>query len=119
MGWAIPSAALAPARPDDGQGHALSPRGVAVVYGLFGALFVGYVVSALIVHPDGRWLSSLANWPADGLELTASGLCLARAVMYPHDRRLAAFVGSGLLAWSVGDVIWTMSTGAGLPPTPP
>ncbi len=119
MAWTIPSTALADTRAGDGQDErGLAARHSVVVYGIFGALFLGYVV-ALIAHPDGRWLSSSGDWPNDGLELAASALCLARGLFYPDSRHVATVFGVGLLAWSAGDIVSTLSSRAGgMPPAP-
>jgi len=116
----FPATALANARADDAQGErAQLARNVVLAYGLFAALFAAYVV-AIVLDVDGRWASSsIGNWPTDGFELCASGLCLARGLFDPDSRQVATLFGSGLLAWTLGDIVWTLSTRTGgTPPTP-
>jgi two-component system cell cycle response regulator len=42
------------------------------------------------------------------LELTAVALCFARSWLRTDDRAAWLFIGSGLLAWTGGDLVWTL-----------
>jgi len=91
---------------------------VVVAYWVMGLLLVGYIVM-LMLHPQGRSWSFVQNWGVDGFEVVAGGLCLARAVVGGSRRSVALILGVGLLAWALGDVIWTLETrNGGNPPTP-
>jgi len=91
---------------------------VSILYGILGALLCAYVL-ILLVHLDGRWSSFLNDWMVDGFELVAAMLCLARAVVGGPLRSAAIALGSGLLAWSIGDILWSVETlGGGNPATP-
>jgi diguanylate cyclase (GGDEF)-like protein len=59
-------------------------------------------------------------WVYDGVILASAVLCLARAVLIRRDRLSWAFLAAGLVAWSAGEIHWTLSpdsaesTGPGL-----
>ena len=60
------------------------------------------------------------SWVYDGVILASAVLCLLRAVLVRRDRVGWAFLAAGLLAWSAGEIHWTLapdsaeSTGPGL-----
>ncbi len=91
----------------------------AVGFSVLAVLFVASVVVTLVPDAGGRWWAFVNKWPMDGLEIVASGLCFARAIANRHDRLVAIFLGSGLLAWSFGDVVWTLETQGGHSPSTP
>jgi diguanylate cyclase (GGDEF)-like protein len=90
-----------------------------VGFGVLVLLLAAYVAVAFVPRPSGGWRTFLNGWPLAGFEIVASGLCFARAIVDRRDRLVALILGSGLLAWSLGDVVWTLETrGGSLPPTP-
>jgi diguanylate cyclase (GGDEF)-like protein len=48
------------------------------------------------------------TWVYDGLILAAAGLCIARAVIVPTQRGAWAVLGLGLVAWTAGDVYYSL-----------
>jgi two-component system, cell cycle response regulator len=60
------------------------------------------------------------SWVYDGVILASAALCLLRAVLVRRERLAWAFLAAGLLAWSAGEIQWTLnpdsaeSTGPGL-----
>ena len=90
----------------------------AVVYGAFG-LFLTCFVVVLVVHPQGWFWTFFVNWVIDGFEVLVAVMCLIRAVSGGTVRPVALTLGLGLLAWSFGDVVFSVQTlGGGNPPTP-
>jgi hypothetical protein len=59
-------------------------------------------------------------WVYDGVIVASAALCLLRAVLVRRNRLGWAFLAAGLLAWSAGEIHWTLSpdsaesTGPGL-----
>ena len=73
----------------------------------------------LLAHLEGEWWAFVNNWVTDGFELVVALLCIARAIFGGRLRFVALALGCGLLAWSLGDVLWSVETlGGGNPPTP-
>ena len=90
----------------------------AVVYGAFG-LFLTCFVVVLVVRPDGWFWTFFVNWVIEGFEVLVAVMCLVRAVVGGTVRPVALTLGLGLLAWSFGDVVFSVLTlGGGIPPTP-
>ncbi len=93
-------------------------RHVWAAYGVLTALLVAYL-GLLIANPGREYLTWLDGWSVDGLELIASGLCLARAATRTQGRAVPLMLGCSLLAWSLGDTVLTIeSVGGATPPTP-
>ena len=93
-------------------------RRAAAVYGMFGA-FLACFVAILVVHPQGWFWTFFVNWVIDGFEVLIAVMCLVRAAFGGTIRPVALALGLGLLAWSLGDVAFTVqSLGGGNPPTP-
>ncbi len=87
-------------------------------YALLALLLAGYLVSLLLRSDDQSW-TWLDGWMVCGIELIASGLCIAKGVVDRHGRLPALFLGFSLLSWSVGDVVLTIeSLGGATPPSP-
>ena len=102
-------------RHDDGSPMT---RGVSIAYWVLGVLLAAYVVT-LLVYPNGQGSSFLNNWVVDGFELVVALLCIARAIAGGPLRPVAIALGAGLLAWSLGDILWSIETlGGGNPSTP-
>jgi diguanylate cyclase len=98
--------------------HAPTALAIWIAYGVLGALLVAYVVM-LIVYKNGWASSFLNNWVVDGFEVVVALLCIARAFAGGPLRPVALALGAGLLAWSLGDVLWSIETlGGGNPATP-
>ena len=89
-----------------------------MAYWLLGVVLAAYVVM-LMVHPLNQWSSLVNNWVIDGFEVVAAALCIARAIAGGPLRSVAIALGGGLLAWSIGDLLWSIETlGGGNPSTP-
>ena len=85
---------------------------------LSGLVVVAYLVS-LLLRPAGSYWTWLDGWVVCGLELVASGVCLARSLVRRPGRLTALFLGLSLLAWTVGDIVLTVqSIGGAEPPSP-
>ena len=92
--------------------------GISITYGVFGAVLATYVVM-LVAFANSGPSSFLNNWAVDGFEVVVALLCVARAFAGGPLRPVAITLGAGLLAWSLGDVLWSAETvGGGNPPTP-
>ena len=92
--------------------------GISIAYWVLGVLLAAYVVM-LLVYPNGPESSLLNNWVVDGFEVVVALLCIARAIVGGPLRPVAIALGTGLLAWSLGDVLWSLETlGGGNPSTP-
>ena len=79
-------------------------------FGLLGLALVGYLL-ALVLEPGAT--TPLNSWHV-GIEIVASGLCIARGS--GRDRRSAAalLLGLACLSWTLGDVLLTLqAAGAG------
>ena len=94
------------------------PRGVVAAYAVAGALLDGYAATLLLRH-KGQFWPLLDNWFVDAFEVGVALLCLGRALVPRAGRTVALALGLGLLAWAVGDVLFTVeSQGGASPPTP-
>jgi diguanylate cyclase (GGDEF)-like protein len=75
---------------------------------------------SLLGTPADRLDDFFGAWVYDGVIVASAVLCLLRAVLVRRDRVAWAFLAAGLLAWSAGEVHWTLSpdsaesTGPGL-----
>ncbi|HEX3433351.1 MAG TPA: diguanylate cyclase [Solirubrobacteraceae bacterium] len=49
-----------------------------------------------------------SEWVYTSIELVAVGLCFARALTRHEDRAAWLLIGAGLLAWTAGDLVWTL-----------
>ena len=100
--------AIAPERTQAFDRHRESrgPGAAATVgFSVLLVLFAAYVVLALVPNPGGGWREFVNRWPLAGFEIIASGLCITRAIADREDRWVAVILGSGLLAWSLGDAV--------------
>ena len=94
------------------------PRGIAVAYAVAGVLLAAYA-STLLLRRTGQFWPVLDNWGVDAFEVSVAMLCLARALFVRPGRAVGLAMGLGLLAWSIGDVLFTIeSQGGASPPTP-
>src|SRR4051794_15780187 len=92
-------------------------RAVLAGYLLLAALVVGYLASILL-RPSGEEIRILDQGLVTVIELGASLLCLANAMVRRVDRRVSVALGRGLLVWLVGGVIWRLVAGSGVAPAP-
>ncbi len=98
----------------------LGPTEVAVwaVLALLAAAIGAYLVSLPVRGPSTYW-TWLDGWAVCAVELTASGICLSRALVRRPGKLAALFLGLSLLSWTIGDIILTVqSTGGATPPSP-
>ncbi len=89
-----------------------------IVYGTLGAVLAAYL-ALLLLDPGHQYSTLVDGWLIVAVELVASGLCLARGLLWRSGRPVALTLGAGLLAWSLGDLALTIeSLGGSTPPTP-
>jgi len=87
-------------------------------YALLLGVLVGYLVLLLVRGPHAPW-AWLDDWTIVALEFVASGLCLARGVLFPRGRANALVLGAAILSWSIGDLVLTAQTvNGGTAPSP-
>ncbi len=109
---------LLPFRHHSVPENARVPRGVAVAYAVAGTLLAAYFAS-LLLRPTGDFWPVLDNWCVDVFEVSIALLCLGRYLDKRPGRGVGLAMGLGLLAWSIGDVLFTIeSQGGASPPTP-
>jgi len=85
----------------------------------FVAVVVACYCASLLLRPDGSYWTWLDGWVVCAVELIASGVCIARALVDRPGRLAALFLGLSLLSWAVGDCILTVqSIGGATPPSP-
>ena len=107
-----------PAGRRQGDRVPLMALGISIAYGVLGTVLAAYVVM-LILDPSSRESSFVNNWLVDGFEVVLALLCIARAYVGGPLRPVAIALGTGLLAWSLGDVLWSIETvGGGQPDRP-
>ena len=78
---------------------------------LLGLLAIGVAAHAAhaLLGPHGTSIEPIfANWLYLALELGAAALIFARAVVEPRERWAWAALGSGLLLWAAGDLVWAL-----------
>ena len=113
-----PPRAASPSGALDATREARRTSWAAAAYGAFG-LFLACFVVVLVVRPQGSFWAFFVNWVIDGFEVVVAVMCLVRAVVGGTIRPVALTLGLGLLAWSFGDVVFSVLTlGGGNPPTP-
>src|SRR3954452_21727390 len=78
------------------------------------ALVVAEVAHALVSLGSDRLLE---DYLYDVIDLIAAGLCLSRGVLRRDDRAAWLLIGTGLLAWALGDASWSFVLSED-PPTP-
>jgi diguanylate cyclase (GGDEF)-like protein len=87
-------------------------------YGVLGFILAGYLVSLILRH-DGQSWTWLDGWVVCGVELIASGLCIARGCLRLPNRGPALAIGCSLLFWTVGDIALTVESLGGRTPATP
>ena len=94
------------------------PRVVRVAYVVAGMGLAAYVAILLTRH-HGQFWTWLDNWGVDAFEVTVALLCLSRFLLRRPGRSVGLAFGLGLLAWAIGDLVFTLeSQGGASPPTP-
>jgi len=63
---------------------------------------------ALLGFGGPRMSSFCSTWVYTGAEVMALGICIARAIARPEDRLAWSLVAFGVLAWTAGDLVWTL-----------
>ncbi len=87
-------------------------------YAVLLALLMGYLI-VLLARPAGSSWTWLDGWGVCALELVASGLCIARGVLFKEGRAIPLFLGAALLCWTIGDLALTALTlGGAAAPSP-
>ena len=79
------------------------------LYLLAAALLVAYAIT-LLVRQGGPGRPLLAHQLVGAFELALALGCLARALTRRPGRKVALVLGSGLLAWALGDIAWRMES---------
>jgi diguanylate cyclase (GGDEF)-like protein len=82
-------------------------RRAAVAYAAAGLLLAAYACS-LLIRPVGHSVPFVDNQLVDAFEIVMALGCLASACAQRTDRVAAVALGAGLLAWALGDVLWTV-----------
>ena len=78
------------------------------------------LAQGVLGSPADRLDGFFGSWVYDGVILASAVLCLLRAVLVRRERAGWAFLAAALLAWSAGEIYWTLSpdsaesTGPGL-----
>ncbi len=89
-----------------------------VIYGVVCFALAGYLLSLLLRGAEVYWIW-LDGWVVCGIEVAASGLCIAKGLIGEPGRRAALILGFALLSWAFGDVMLTAeSVGGATPPSP-
>ncbi len=84
---------------------------------LAGVIVFAYLMSVVLRTNESYW-TWLDGWVVCGVELFASGVCMARALVRRPGRLTALFLGLGLFSWALGDVVITVqSIGGATPPS--
>ena len=94
------------------------PRVTVIAYSVAGLWLAAYIATLLFRH-TGQFWTWLDNWTVDAFELSVALLCLSRFLVKRPGRSVGLAFGLGLLAWAIGDTIFTLeSQGSASPPTP-
>jgi two-component system, cell cycle response regulator len=72
-------------------------------------LAVGLDAAHAVVHFGGAWMDTVVNtWVYTLAEVLAAAICAARAWRRREDRWAWGLMAFGLLAWTGGDLVWTL-----------
>ena len=94
------------------------PRVTVIAYSVAGLWLAAYIAT-LLLRDTGQFWTWLDNWTVDAFELSVALLCLSRFLVKRPGRSVGLAFGLGLLAWAIGDTIFTLeSQGGASPPTP-
>lgn len=87
-------------------------------YGVMAILLLAYLVSLLVRGP-GHSSLLVDGWMVAGFEILASLLCITRGFVRYPGRKVVLFLGLGMMAWALGDLILAFeSLGGASPPVP-
>jgi diguanylate cyclase (GGDEF)-like protein len=107
------------ARAQDPRSRRWPPRGTRAVWiglGALGAASVAWLV--LLLLASGSDLP-FDGWFADGIEVAAGLVCLARARRAGGHPGVALALGAAVLSWAAGDIVTSIQAiGGSVPPTP-
>ena len=67
------------------------------------------LAQGVLGSPADRLDAFFGSWVYDGVILASAVLCLLRAVLVRRERAGWAFLAAALLAWSAGEIHWTLS----------
>jgi two-component system, cell cycle response regulator len=67
------------------------------------------LAQGVLGSPADRLDDFFGSWVYDGVILASAVLCLLRAVLVRRERAGWAFLAAALLAWSAGEIYWTLS----------
>lgn len=84
-------------------------RRAAVAYGVGGLMLAAYACT-LLIRPVGHSWPFVDNQLVDAFEIAMALGCLTSACAQRADRIGSLALGAGLLAWALGDVIWTLES---------
>src|SRR5947209_7506338 len=88
-----------------------------VSFGLLGLILAAYAVS-IVVRPNGASSTAVDGWGVAAFEILMSCLVLLRAMTDRRDRAIGWWLGLGMAAWAIGDLVMTIETLHGAtPPT--
>jgi diguanylate cyclase (GGDEF)-like protein len=73
----------------------------------------------LILRGDDQYRSLVDGWLVAGFEVVASALCIVRGIGWRRGRAVALVLGTGLLSWSLGDIVLTVESLGGATPASP
>jgi diguanylate cyclase len=90
------------------------PDFAAVFYLAATALLAAYAVTLFTPHTGHIW-SLIDNQVVDAFEVVLALGCLARARTRRPGRSVALMLGLGLLAWALGDIVWTLESSPSTP----
>jgi diguanylate cyclase (GGDEF)-like protein len=82
-------------------------RRVVVAYGAGALLLVAYACT-LLIRPVGQGWPLIDNQLVEAFEVLVALGCLAGGLVQRGGRLGAFSLGAGLLAWALGDIIWTL-----------
>lgn len=92
----------------DNEASNINPRAIAA-YATAGLLLTLYACT-LLIRPVGQVWPIVDNGLVDSFEVALALGCLASALAQRSGRVGAIALGAGLLAWALGDVIWTLES---------
>jgi diguanylate cyclase (GGDEF)-like protein len=82
---------------------------VTAAYGVLAMLLVAYLISLAVRNGSEQW-TWLDGWLVCAFELVASLLCISRGFFTTTRRSVPIFLGTGLLMWTIGDIVLTVQS---------
>ncbi len=95
-----------------------APRAIWAVYAVMATVLFAYCASLILRGPDDS-VELVDGWLVAAFELTASLLCIGRALSSRRGRVIPLTLGLGVLAWSIGDTLLTAESAGGATPSVP